>query len=513
MFSPIRSDKIAYLLLALYSYVVDLSLGYPLRVSYVIALFFILLTLVDFSEKLYRITILFFTALAAIYFPIGQIFGGPAFNVVAAVFYTDRREAGGLFAIIPTMYYIGSLLILMFGIYLNKLSLNKPLNGANCLKAFVIICILHSPIKVSFAENRSFNLSNIKFTPVRFFVSLWKNISTVKDENIRLKSLLKQQDTWSNVSYNHKYKIHVVVIGESVRKDFMNVYGFPIANTPFSSKANGLFFENYLSASCSTHSSLSASLTESKDGEKKINNNIISLAKKAGFHTYWISNQEACGLGETPVGSIGKSADYSKFITEGRGNKNIPDEELLPFIHFAIEDKVPEKSKLIVVHLIGSHASFCARTRGKYNEYYRSKNLSCYAHSICNTDLLLGEIADSLKKNGDSWSMMYFSDHGLSSQKSLFTKTLLLHSDKYQENFRVPMFIVSSDDRKKEIISAYRSGMSFLNIFSEWTTISANEIANDCCYLSNEECKNQSYVLIGNMKKVDINTLPQDHVK
>ncbi|MBO1928654.1 hypothetical protein J4731_02150 [Providencia rettgeri] len=38
-----------------------------------------------------------------------------------------------------------------------------------------------------------------------------------------------------------KYKIKVVIIGESTNKNYMNTYGYPLENTPFLSSVNGRF--------------------------------------------------------------------------------------------------------------------------------------------------------------------------------------------------------------------------------------------------------------------------------
>lgn len=43
----------------------------------------------------------------------------------------------------------------------------------------------------------------------------------------------KKASTWHIRHVAPKYKNYVVVIGESARSDYMNVYGFPLPDTPF----------------------------------------------------------------------------------------------------------------------------------------------------------------------------------------------------------------------------------------------------------------------------------------
>ncbi|WP_323086858.1 sulfatase-like hydrolase/transferase [Providencia alcalifaciens] len=87
----------------------------------------------------------------------------------------------------------------------------------------------------------------------------------------------------------------------------MHSYGFPIENTPFTDTIKGYIFDNYISASGSTNLSLSNTLSL----YPKMQNNIISLANKAGFKTFWISRQGTYGKHDGPVASIAKRATHA----------------------------------------------------------------------------------------------------------------------------------------------------------------------------------------------------------
>lgn len=69
--------------------------------------------------------------------------------------------------------------------------------------------------------------------------------------------------------------------------------------------------------------------------------------------------------------------------------------------------------QLIVLHLMGSHPQACDRTDGKYADFVQSKETSCYLYTMTQTDDLLSKLYDQLRNTGDSFSVVYFSDHGL----------------------------------------------------------------------------------------------------
>ena len=62
---------------------------------------------------------------------------------------------------------------------------------------------------------------------------------------------------------------------------------------------------------------------------------------------------------------------------------------------------------------MGSHPQACDRTQGKYAQFVQSKETSCYLYSMTQTDSLLSQLYDQLRRNTDSFSMVYFSDFQL----------------------------------------------------------------------------------------------------
>ena len=114
----------------------------------------------------------------------------------------------------------------------------------------------------------------------------------------------------------------VVVIGESETRTLMNAYNPDhVPNTPWltAMKANPDFtlFTNAYSSVWYTVPVLEHALTESNFYNNKPFNesiSIIDMAKKAGYKTYWFSNQGSVGVADTPITLVANTADVSEWV-------------------------------------------------------------------------------------------------------------------------------------------------------------------------------------------------------
>lgn len=149
---------------------------------------------------------------------------------------------------------------------------------------------------------------------------------------------------------------------------------------------------------------------------------------------------------------------------------------------------------------MGSHPNFCTRTGKKYEIFYVNESLSCYVQSIKNTDSLLSDIAQMANKANKKWTLMYFSDHGLSfvgkERKSMLT---LNHGDKTKQNFSVPLFITGYNANQRIVKNTPYSAMNFLELYLSWTGSSENTISQTCNPLRGKEC------ITDNIKVIDFN--------
>ena len=130
------------------------------------------------------------------------------------------------------------------------------------------------------------------------------------------------------------------------------------------------------------------------------NGGSLTRDRSANIDTAIASIAQACRRG-----TVLKSGDFE-------ANKNTKDEALLKMTAqvFATQRTQPQ---LIVLHLMGSHPQACGdRTRENMRSLYNQRDVLLPLHHDANR-LLLSKLYGQLRKFGDSFSMVYFSDHGL----------------------------------------------------------------------------------------------------
>jgi heptose-I-phosphate ethanolaminephosphotransferase len=160
-----------------------------------------------------------------------------------------------------------------------------------------------------------------------------------------------------------KPQTYVIVVGESLNRNHMSLYGYDRETTPNLNRLSSEFikFDNVVSAFAQPRPSLSVSLTEADTVNGLTEAKAISLLgamKKAGFKTWWISNQQPL---RKPTTAMAALADVEHFISHDFHGVEVNryDGYLLPSVKAAIADKAPHK--VIFVHLMGSHLQYTNR--------------------------------------------------------------------------------------------------------------------------------------------------------
>lgn len=141
------------------------------------------------------------------------------------------------------------------------------------------------------ARGGVFKVIDTGYPAFRFVKDVVVNNNEVLDEQARMAQLAGMKDSWHVLAVKPKYHLYVVVIGESARRDALGAFGGHWDNTPFASSVNGYLFNNYIAASGSTQKSLGLTLNRVVDGKPQYQDNFVTLANRAGFQTWWFSNQ------------------------------------------------------------------------------------------------------------------------------------------------------------------------------------------------------------------------------
>ena len=277
----------------------------------------------------------------------------------------------------------------------------------------------------------------------------------------------------------------ILVIGESASRDYMQAYNpeFPFdnttwlssklekvsapaqipddvkinpdyeitaENTPNMTPAPGKFiiFKNAYASWTQTVPVLQRALTEQSqynDKEFYDSVSIIDVARKAGYKTYWFSNQGRYGEFDSAITLVAKTADVSEWTDDAFDFSELEDEILLKFF----ERVDPNENNFIVFHLMGSHIYYNSRYPRRFKKWVTKDGTGMmlaapsYYNSILYTDFVLSKIFDYAAQNLNLQVMIYFSDHGedleISHNPDMFRFEML----------RIPLFIYVSPEYEK----------------------------------------------------------------
>lgn len=229
---------------------------------------------------------------------------------------------------------------------------------------------------------------------------------------------------------------YVLIIGESERTANMSIYGYERETTPKleAERKNLLLFQHAISPAPVTIMAVPLALTAASVQETapvKYSDNIISIANKAGYDTYWYSRQGKGGAYNNVITGIAMKTKQHQWIEQGF------DDALLPELESALTK--PGK-KLIVLHLYGSHEPACSRFPEDASVFKNgNKDDDCYDNSVRFTDDIMGKVFRQLSHTRAS--VFYFSDHALIRDPSRVVVYSHAGANPPREALSVPAFI------------------------------------------------------------------------
>ena len=260
--------------------------------------------------------------------------------------------------------------------------------------------------------------------------------------NERLKSL---EVNLNNLTGNPSSTI-IMVIGESASRDYMSAFtDYPQNTTPWlkemRNSQNFLLFPNAYACKDQTVPVLENALTEANQyNDKKFYDScsIIDIAKKAGFKTYWFSNQGHVGSAETAITLVANTADKAEW-TKQNLNQYQYDEALLK----NLQQVNPKENNFIILHLMGSHFNFINRypyNFAKFSQPRKYDLIPNYLDSLAYTDYVLQQVFEYGKDQLNLQAMVYFSDHATIPDKR--------RSPNFSgfANVRIPFFTYLADE-------------------------------------------------------------------
>ena len=238
-----------------------------------------------------------------------------------------------------------------------------------------------------------------------------------------------EQDPFQAFKVSSQPQTYVIVIGESLSRRHMSIYGYSRSTTPNLERylSQMILFKNAISVFAQTTPSLSVNLTLAEAPHYQAAQQQVSLLevfKRAGFKTFWISNQQPMRVPTYPMAYL---ADERHFISDDFHGVSTHryDGYLLPYIEQALKDSATDK--VIFVHLMGNHLQY----RNRYPEAFEYFNdssgiqayqkvlsdrqldfVNAYDNSVRYMDALLGKILDQMSSHPEVVGLVFWSDHG-----------------------------------------------------------------------------------------------------
>ena len=487
------------------------------------------------NRKIFWYFVTFITITLSLYYPVYLSYGKPNSGIIAAFFETNPAESFEFLGKLK-LSNLGLPILFIFSFYvlykLKKYAINqveisaKEQKHKKILNGFLAIVTIFSVIWVPtqfYIQNVSndkvdahWTLANSPVNLISFYANIIESIADYYHDKSDLENVQNITPPWHIISAKPQYKNYVLIIGESARRDYMSTYGFHLPTTPFLDKTKGYINAGYISSAPATYHSLLNTLHfNPKDkGKKDYSYNIITLAKMAGIKTFWLSNQGSIGKYDTLASRLGVTADFHYFTKKGGFTTNNADDmALLDELKTRFKEKTYSNNvRLFVIHLMGSHRNFCQRLKEEEKKLeFINESLSCYVNTILKTDKLIEETVTLLKEQNEPYSLIYFSDHGLSHINKEDKKEVDLDfGDEYKQNFDVPFVKISSDDKVREVVNLKRSAFNFIYGFSQWIGVETKELNPHYNFFSN---KDDEEIKVFNFEEnIPYDTLKDDNI-
>jgi len=219
------------------------------------------------------------------------------------------------------------------------------------------------------------------------------------------------------VKANKKNQIYdkiIVVMGESVNKNHMSLYGYTIRTTPFLDslqESRHLYVFNAIAPTNQTRYSIPIDLTEANVHyyqDRYLHScSILTNFKANHYETYWISNQGRVGKNDSSISSMAYEANTSFFANLNYLEAKT-DEVLLDYLN---KLQTNSGKEMYLLHLMGSHSDYINRYNKETALFKNAKNIvEEYDNSVHYSDYILSQIYEKFKN--EKLLLIYISDHG-----------------------------------------------------------------------------------------------------
>ena len=466
-------------------------------------LFFALYALSFYSARLYKILTFALLAINVI-FAIAQIFLifslelTYSHGTLDALVQTTPKEAfefAHAFLNFKLIAAFLALLIFVFAVLRLRVSQRARMKLCRAIKLIFLLSLLvfiaHAAFKSYVAKSSKMRASIIialNKIPIYNFAFVTKDYFGADFKSVR-----ELQAGYQSIYASHSHKTApnrisnvVFIIGESLQRNFMSLYGYYLPTTPnlqaLEQSGNLIAFSDVVSPGAKTNDVLKYVLNFGNYESEKhrpwsANLDIVNLARLANYETFWISNQERYGQWAVASGASAQMTDHSDFTNQIPVYKYAYslDEVMLPSIKnfksgarkspLARKDEssaaevngTQKKDKFFILHLMGSHPSYEFRYPKSFAKFSaadisrepldegQKKELAHYLNTVAYNDFIVSEIYKIFAS--DNTLIVYFSDHA----QSLYQyRGKLIHGGINRFTLEIPLIFMASDKFKEQ---------------------------------------------------------------
>jgi glucan phosphoethanolaminetransferase (alkaline phosphatase superfamily) len=225
-------------------------------------------------------------------------------------------------------------------------------------------------------------------------------------------------------------QVFVLVIGETLRPDRLQLNGYNRATTPrLAGTKNLISFTDMVSPWAWTRMSVPVILSRKNATDQRYfptETSLVAAFKEAGFSTSWLSTQSPLGVHDSSIALHASEADQVQYLNPvGYKKEGFYDDILLPAFERVLQQN--QAKQLIVLHTLGSHFSYADRYPEAFDLFtpsgkgelismhdQKSKTLlnNAYDNSVAYTDFFLFNLIKQLEQTQSISSLFYVSDHG-----------------------------------------------------------------------------------------------------
>lgn len=355
---------------------------------------------------------------------------------------------------------VGIFAVLMSAISLRALTCRQNIGIFNRAVPVITVIMLATSI---FAAIK--NARNITTEIVAVAVEKVQELDAFKSKLEERKSLIASLE---GLRDQGRRGLYVVIVGESQTRDRMSAYGYEKETTPWLTRQavddHFVLMQNAYSCYPNTVRSLEQALTarsQFTDRSLAESPSIVEIARAAGYHVSWLSNQNRLGGWDSPTTVIANEADHQVWINETIGEKiqsRHYDDALVDELR-----KIPvnhEAKQLVFLHVLGCHSNYEQR----YPSSYASRDGEPgedYDNAVRFSDDFTRQVYEYLRTRSDFQALLFFSDHG---ENPKHGHTL----DPFTwEMVRIPLWAVFSDNfiqSSPEVVKALQQNV--VNFFT-----------------------------------------------